>query len=192
MTLRRGFRAETERTSVAIRDEMGLEESDSVNVRDVAEHLKIAVVDADELVERKRLEELESIQAYAFSACTFDIEDSAVIVVNPLHPKERQVSDIAHEMAHVILKHELTEIREIAGVPFRTCRSDQEEEATTWGGTLLLPRPLLLEAARNGMSIEDIATSFGVTVDMARFRFNTTGVARQAAYARSRRAKGTA
>jgi Zn-dependent peptidase ImmA (M78 family) len=73
----------------------------------------------------------------------------------------------------------MTEVREIAGVPFRTCRSDQEEEATTLGGTLLLPRPLLLRAVKHGMGIAEIAKKYGVTVEMARFPFNTIGVAKQ-------------
>ncbi len=190
MTLRRGFRAEAEKHSASIRADLGLEAHEQVDLRLVSEHLGVQVVDADDLVERARLEELENIQSFAFSACTFEIKGTKVIVVNTLHSQERQTSDIAHELSHLILSHELTEIREISGMPFRTCAPDQEEEATTLGGTILLPRPLLLQAARDGMSIEDVAENFGVTVPMARFRFNTTGVARQAAYARSRRARG--
>jgi Zn-dependent peptidase ImmA (M78 family) len=60
----------------------------------------------------------------------------------------------------------------VAGVPFRTCLPDQEEEATALGGTLLLPRPLLLRAARNGWDVDEVARRYGVTVEMARFRMN--------------------
>jgi Zn-dependent peptidase ImmA (M78 family) len=67
----------------------------------------------------------------------------------------------------------------VAGMPFRTCRPDQEEEATNLGGTLLLPRPLLLRTARQGLGVDEIAEQYGVTLEMARFRFNRTGVARQ-------------
>lgn len=66
-------------------------------------------------------------------------------------------------------------------MPFRTCKPDEEEEATAFGGTLLLPRPLLLSAARRRASVEQIAHQYDVTVEMARFRYNTTGVAKQAA-----------
>lgn len=104
-----------------------------------------------------------------------------------LRSETRQTSDIAHELAHLILEHDMTEVREIAGVPFRTCRSDQEEEATTLGGTLLLPRPLLIRAVSRGMTVEQIAKTYGVTVEMARFRYNTTGVAKQFARARASR-----
>jgi Zn-dependent peptidase ImmA (M78 family) len=184
--LPRGFKTEAERSAATIREELGLDEDEPVDLTVVANHLGVRVLAADELISRERLEELERIQAYAFSACTFHIKDRKIIVVNPLHSVERQTSDIAHEIAHVYLGHELDEIREVAGVPFRTCRSDQEEQATTWGGTLLLPRPLLLAAARAGKGINEISLEYGLTVDMARFRYNTTGVGRQAGYRRAR------
>lgn len=186
MTLPRGFKTAAERSAATIREELGVDEDEPVDLTAVANHLRVRVIAADELISRERLEELERIQAYAFSACTFEIQERKLIVVNPLHSVERQNSDVAHEIAHIYLRHELDEIREVAGVPFRTCRSDQEEQATTWGGTLLLPRPLLLNAARAGKGIDEISLEYGVTVDMARFRYNTTGVARQAGYRRSR------
>jgi Zn-dependent peptidase ImmA (M78 family) len=179
VTLRRGFRAEAEGYAASIRAELDLKTSDPIDLAAVADLTGVRVVSADRLVDRERLVELERIQAFAFSACTFDIDGSKVIVLNPLRSRERQTSDTAHELAHVLLKHDLTEIRELAGMPFRTCRSDQEEEATTLGGTLLLPRPLLLRAAKKGMEIEDIAVTYRVTLEMARFRYNTSGIARQ-------------
>jgi Zn-dependent peptidase ImmA (M78 family) len=100
--------------------------------------------------------------------------------VSPLRNSGRQNSDIAHELAHIMLKHDLSEIRDLNGIPFRTCRPDEEEEATTFGGTLLLPRPLLLSAARRSATIDQIASQYDVTVEMARFRFNSTGVTKQA------------
>lgn len=53
-------------------------------------------------------------------------------------------------------------------------------QATAFGGTLLRPRPLLLAAAHRGDSTEAIADAHQVTVEMARYRYNTTGVAKQA------------
>ena len=100
------------------------------------------MIAADELIDAARLHDLERVQAFAFSACTFDIDGTRVIVVNPLRTPARRASDIAHELSHLLLAHRLDEIRNVAGVPFRTCRPDQEEEATNLGGTLLLPRPL--------------------------------------------------
>jgi hypothetical protein len=75
----------------------------------------------------------------------------------------------------------------VASVPFRTCRPDQEEEATNLGGTLLLPRPLLLSAVRRGLDEQAIAAQYDVTTEMARFRLNRTGIRRQVRRTRQRR-----
>lgn len=179
MTLRRGFKAEAERQAARVRKELGLASHDRLDPRDLAVHMNVAVVDAADLVDIAELEELERLQAFAFSAATFEIEDRKIIVVSPLRTSGRQNSDIAHELAHLMLDHDLSEIREIDGMPFRTCKPDEEEEATVFGGTLLLPRPLLLSAARRKATIEQIANQYDVTVEMARFRYNTTGVAKQ-------------
>jgi Zn-dependent peptidase ImmA (M78 family) len=180
LTLPRGFLTHAERHAARLRDELGLGPVDPVDLQVVAQHLGVRVVAADELVDIARLQELERIQAFAFSACTLDIGGTKVVVFNPLRSHARTQSDIAHEVSHLLLGHELDEVRTVAGVPFRTCRPDQEEEATNLGGTLLLPRPLLLRAARRGLGVDEIAEQYGVTLDMARFRFNRTGVARQA------------
>lgn len=179
MTLRRGFKAHAEREAARVRKELGLAAHDRLDPRALARHLNVAIVSASELVAIEELEELERLQAFAFSAATFEIADRKIIVVNPLRNSGRQNSDIAHELAHLMLKHDLSEIREVDGMPFRTCRPDEEEEATAFGGTLLLPRPLLLSAARREASIDEIASQYEVTSEMARFRYNTTGVAKQ-------------
>jgi Zn-dependent peptidase ImmA (M78 family) len=180
VTLKRGFKAEAEREAARFRKELGLAPNDRLDPRELARHLGVSIVDAGELVDVADLEELEHLQAFAFSAATFEIQDKKIIVVSPLRNAGRQNSDIAHELAHVMLKHDLSEVREVDGMPFRTCKPDEEEEATAFGGTLLLPRPLLLSAARRRASIEQIASQYEVTVEMARFRFNATGVAKQA------------
>jgi Zn-dependent peptidase ImmA (M78 family) len=179
MTLRRGFLAEAERHAARIRSELGKSPESKLSTAEIAGHLGIRVIAADELIDIARLQELERIQAFAFSACTFDLNEVRVIVYNPVRSLERRESDIGHEISHIILDHELSALRTIAGTPFRTCQPDQEEEATNLAGTLLLPRPLLLSAVRRGLGAEDIAERCGITVDMARFRLNRTGVTRQ-------------
>jgi Zn-dependent peptidase ImmA (M78 family) len=179
MTLRRGFLAEAERHAARMRSQLGQAPKSRLSIEEVATHLGIRVIAADKLIDITRLQELERIQAFAFSACTFDLDGTKVVVFNPIRSAERRESDIGHEVSHVILGHELSALRTIAGIPFRTCQPDQEEEATNLAGTLLLPRPLLLSAARQGLGAEEIAKLYGVTVDMARFRLNRTGVTKQ-------------
>ena len=152
---------------------------DRVDLEAVAASQGVDLVAADELVGRDRLMELERMQAYSFSACTFDLAGSRFIVFNPLRDGPRRRSDIAHELGHLILEHQLDEVRQLGDVTFRTCRADQEEEATAFGGALLLPRALLLSSVRQGMDESDVAREFEVTQAMARYRINTTGVRRQ-------------
>lgn len=189
MTLRRGFRAEAERVSASLRADLGIAAADPLPLDAAARVATAQVVSAADLVEIERLAELERLQAFAFSACTFDINGQSLIVFNPLRSEPRQNSDVAHELSHLLLKHQLTEIREVAVLPFRTCRPDQEEEATALGGTLLLPRPLLLRAVGRGMTIDDIADTYAVTAEMTRYRLNTTGVVQQISRAKARYAR---
>lgn len=179
MTLRRGFKADAERESARLRKELGLQPHDGVDPRVLAKHLDIKVVDADQLVPMSDLEELERLQSFSFSAATFEIAGKRIIVVSPLRATGRQNSDLAHELAHIVLEHKLSEVRQINGQPFRTCKPEEEEEATVFGGTLLLPRPLLISAVRRGASIEQIAREYEVTTEMARYRYHSTGISRQ-------------
>lgn len=184
MTLPRGFKADAERHAERVRHELGLADNAPVEPADLARLAGAVVVSAATLIDQTRLDELERIQAYAFSAATFDVAGRTFIVTNPLRSEGRLASDVAHEVAHLVLGHQLSEVREVAGMAFRTCKPDEEEQATTLGGTLLLPRPLLMAAARRGDSPTEIADRFGVTVDLARWRYNTTGVLRQVRSAR--------
>jgi Zn-dependent peptidase ImmA (M78 family) len=179
VTLPRGFKASAERRAVDLRTELGLTAADALDIAALASHLKLTVVSAATLIDIARLEELERLQSFAFSAVTFEIGGRQFVVTNPLRAAGRVASDVAHELSHILLKHDLSEVSEFEGVPFRTCRPDEEEQATALGGTLLLPRPLLARAASRGMGPEEIANRYSVTVEMARFRYNTTGVGRQ-------------
>lgn len=187
MTLRRGFKAEAERRAAELRSKMDLQSHESVTSVQLAAAAGVTIVDAATLVDVARLVDLENIQAFAFSACTFEIQDRRIIVTNPLRSGGRRNSDVAHELSHVLLKHDLAEVRDVGGMFFRTCEPAEEEEATALGGTLLLPRPLLLRAAAQGWGADELAERYGVTTDMARYRLNTTGVHRQVAAAKSRR-----
>ncbi len=179
MSLPRGFKANAERESLRLRRELGLTPTQVLDITKLAEHLDVEIISAGDLIDVTRLEELERIQAYSFSAATFEIAGHTFVVTSPLRTATRQASDIAHELSHLLLKHELSEIREVSGVPFRTCRPDEEEQATSFGGTLLLPRPLLVVAARQGLGPQQIAEKYNVTLEMARFRYNSTGVKNQ-------------
>jgi hypothetical protein len=178
--LPRGFKADSERRAVDLRAELGLAPTDALPPKDLATHLHVGFRMADELVPREALEALDRLQPGCFSACTLrDPDGRPVLVVNPLNTPGRQNSDAMHELSHVLLRHETRKLERIAGLVFLTCDTDQEEQADALGSTLLLPRPLLVAAHARGLSASAIAKAYDVSEQLARWRLNTTGVARQ-------------
>ena len=187
--MRRGFKSEAERVADRIRSALGQGAAKSLDPEAVAAYLGAKVVAADTLVARAKLEQLEAIQDDAFSAVTFKLPDSRIVVVyNPLHKLGRRRSDVTHELSHLILKHETRTIEMVASHSMFTCNPEQEEEADWLAGCLLLPRTLLLASARSGMSASDIANANGVTVSMARYQLNASGAVLQARRGRGARA----
>jgi Zn-dependent peptidase ImmA (M78 family) len=185
--MRRGFKAEAERIAVGLREEMGLPDAAPIDPFAVASQMGIDVRMADQLVDPKRLQELRRIQPDAFSAATFRMPSGrTVVVLNPLSSAGRTKSDLAHELSHLILAHELRRIEKVGDLTFFTCDPEQEEEANWLSGCLLLPRPLLLEAAKRGMKAERLAEQHGVSVTLAKFRLNASGVLIQVGRARRR------
>lgn len=179
MTLPRGFSAQAERLAHQCRTDAGCAETVPVDVKAVAAAANVAVVAADTLIPVERLHDLERLQAYAFSACTFDVDGRSIIVYSPIHTAGRSSSDIAHELGHILLNHDLSEIQEVSGLPFRTCLPDQEEQATALGAAILVPEKALMTAAYAGATVEHVAREFEVTVPMARYRWNKLGVSRR-------------
>ena len=179
--MRRGFKAEAERLSMRIRQQIGVSEEAPINVKDLARHLNVEVFSASDLVSDTRLRQLEDEQPGAFSAATFHLPNGRMAAVyNPLVDPARTKSDITHELAHVLLDHKVRDLQQIAGHTFLTCDPEQEEEANWLAGCLLLPRSLLLKEAYVGADAATIAQRYGVTLSMARFRLNTSGVLLQA------------
>ena len=175
--MRRGFKTEAERLATRTRDELGLQGDAHMPIRKLAAHLGIEIHPADHLVDRAELEELDALQPGAFSAATFHLPGGrTVIVCNPLSEIGRTNSDIAHEIAHVLLDHKIREIQQLAGHTFFTCDPEQEEEANWLAGCLLLPRSLLLREAYAASTPDLIAQKHHVSVPMARYRLNASGV----------------
>jgi Zn-dependent peptidase ImmA (M78 family) len=182
--VRRGFKADAERTADGLRVEMGVSAKDAISAEALAKHLGLEVRSAGELVGVARLEELEGLQPGAFSACTFEVGARRIIVWNPLSTPARTQSDIAHEVAHVLLKHEVKRLERVGSFTFFSCDPEEEQEANWLAGCLLLPRSLLVRVSR--MDAEAIASQYGLSREMVNYRLRATGVIRQHAAATGR------
>ena len=191
MVLRRGFKSEAERIVQGVRADLGASGGESVALDALANMLGVEIIAGDRLIPRSRFTDLNQIQADCFSACTFRPSPGRIVVVfNPLSASTRRKSDIAHELAHILLNHDLSRIEKLGDMTFLSCDPVQEEEATWLSGSLLLPRDLLTSEVRGGLNAEQIAEKHGVSVRMARYRVNVTGVQRQNAAWKKKRGKG--
>ena len=188
MPLRRGFKAEAERLARDIWREMGLTPSDRMDAIRLAEHTDCSVRPADALVDIEKLKELHRIQDNAFFACTFALPGNRyAIVFNPLVSVRRRNSDVAHEVAHIVLDHSFSRLERVGGVAFLSCDKRQEDEAAWLAGCLLLPRFALIHDLRKGMKPGTIARNRILSKDMVDYRMRVTGVARQLEAERRRR-----
>src|SRR5438093_1618957 len=116
--MRRGFKAEAERLAEKIRNDMQLRPSDPLDALHLARHVGADVRCADELTSLEKLQTLDELQPGCFSACTFTVGDHHVIVYSPLSSVGRRQSDIAHEVAHLVLQHSMKSVQKIGGVSF--------------------------------------------------------------------------
>jgi Zn-dependent peptidase ImmA (M78 family) len=187
--MRRGFKAEAERRATKLREQLDLDPLERLPMKAVTAKLGVPVHSAEEFVDRALLDSLAEIQADAFSACTFQLPAGGyVIIFNPLHSPERIRSDIAHELSHLLLRHETRAVEQVGTVSFFTCDAEQEEEANWLAACLLVPRAGVVRAAQGHWSTTRIASQYQVSEAMARFRLHASGAMLQAARARRARA----
>jgi Zn-dependent peptidase ImmA (M78 family) len=177
---RRGFKTWAEQTSLRVRQKLKVPVSAPLDPSRLADLLGIFIVALHELSElasdiRQRL---LNDHEDNWSAITVSNGQSHMIVVNSSHPVARTNSNLAHEIAHIILGHEpsMMFISPSSGTALRTHNEEQEDEANWLAGALLLPRDALLAVRRRGLSDEEACREYGVSSAMLRFRFNVTGV----------------
>ena len=188
MPLRRGFKAEAERLAKDIWRAMGLKPNDRMDVARLAEHEGCTVRSAGSLVDIAKLEELNEIQNDAFFACTFKLPgDRYAIVYNPLMKATRRNSDVAHEVAHIVLGHRFSRLERLGNVAFLSGDKSQEEEAAWLSGCLLLPRFVLIHDLRKRRGHAIIAERRMLSLDMVKYRVRVTGAERQINAERRRR-----
>lgn len=180
-TLERGFKTWCERRAASLREEMKLSEDAPLDVFDAAKHMHVKVIEPADVagMAPEDLRQLLKQDAGGWSAVTIELSQVSVVVLNPAHSKGRIASDLAHELAHILLKHTGSLhyfSADESGMMLRTYDTKREEEANWLGWALLLPRIALVRAREERTSIADIATRFGVSEALAKFRLQKTGV----------------
>ena len=177
-----GFKAHAERLSEKYRAELRISKFDPLDAFNLAAHLQIPIKTVDEFSESISDEQLLTLRDTSkFSAMWMpDGNGEKIILHNGYHSSKRQQSNLMHEIAHIILNHQISE--EIArlcflyGLPYYNI--EQEQEAKFLGGALQITRPGLLWAVKR-KNEEEISDYYNASLDMVRYRLNITGVLKQ-------------
>ena len=188
--LRRGFKSQCERRSVEIRRSLGLAQDAPLLYEDLAEKTNTTIWserNISDLSENDR-EQLTIIDGDSWSAFTLRIKNKHLVVFNSSQTLPRINSVVMHELAHIMLGHELDSASlSTAGhlIP-SNYNQDQEDEANWFGGSLLLPRPALVGIRREGLGDREAMEQFKVSHEMLTWRFRMTGVDYQLGHVRRR------
>jgi Zn-dependent peptidase ImmA (M78 family) len=177
--LRRGFKSETNTIARSARADLGLRADAPLDPWVVAEVLDITLLALSDLADEEAAAvlHLTSHEPGAFSAVTIFDGVRRLIVYNDAHSRERQASDLAHELAHALLQHRPHAAFDAAGC--RDWRRVEEEEAEWLAGALLVSDEAALTVVRRGLTVPEAAAAYGVSESMMRFRLNMTGARRR-------------
>ncbi len=178
--LRRGFKSQCERRSTEIRKSLGLAEDAPLFGKDLAAKIGVTVWN-EATIQNLPLADLTQLtgdESQSWSAFTLRIRTRHLVVYNSSQSSPRVNSVILHELAHIILGHELhsASLSENGHLVPSNFNQDQEEEADWLGGTLLLPRPALVSIRANGLENAQVIDTYVASEDMLKWRFRMTGV----------------
>jgi len=180
--LKRGFKAEAEKLASYYRKLLGRKDYDPLPARFLAAELKIKLLTPQDIpgIDKELLHQLLVVGKDAWSAAIYRKEEKEFIIYNPTHSSFRQESDLMHELAHAICKHELNDLATAildCVIPLRKYKEDQEEEAGWLGACLQLPQKALIHHyIFKKMNEDNISNLFNASAKMVDYRISISGV----------------
>lgn len=189
MAFRRGFKSQCERRSVEYRRQLGLSETDPLSADILARHLGVTVWSVAD-VASLGVEDLNTLSDEAddsWSALTMRIGTDNLVIYKPVSSEGRRNNVIMHELSHIILGHDLADacVMDDGSLVPGNFEQDQEDEADWLAGTLLLPRPALVDLRRRRITDIDARCQYLVSREMLTWRLRMTGVDFQLARSRN-------
>jgi len=170
------FRLNAERLSATWRRRLGATSTCRLDTDALVQEIGLPLLALTELAHEVpqaayRLYTSDSNKFSAAAVC--DSTQALAVVYNDGHEAPRQRADIAHECAHLILGHQPTAVFDEAGL--RVYPEALEAEASWLGPTLLVPRAGLITVLEREPRLEAAAKHFDVSIQLARFVYNTRG-----------------
>ena len=184
MAFARGFKARCENMAETIRRELGRRPYDVVSATELAAYVGARLIAPSDIpgMSESSLRVLLKDDREDWSAATIsDASELPIVIYNPANSLGRRSSDIAHELAHVLLRHEPSKLLFTPDLTwaFRSYDGPAEAEAAWLSGCLLLPRPALLQIAEMDLSETEAAARYVVSEQLLGYRKAVTAVTRQ-------------
>lgn len=180
MQFNRGFKSQCERRSVEFRKRFGLAGYDALSADKLAEELRVTVWSTTDIsgLSAETLGVLNDGTDQSWSALTMRLGPNHLIVHKPVTSVGRRNNVVMHELAHIILGHELAQacLLEDGSLVPGNFDQLQENEADWFAGALLLPRPALMSIRKRRLSDSAACDEHLVSAEMLNWRFRMTGV----------------
>lgn len=185
--LKRGFKSWCENAALNYRRDFNLPKFARLDPRQLAARTGVTIWTPYEIegLDPKVLHQLLEVDSSSWSAVTLTLGGSSAIIINSSHQLGRQNSSLAHELSHLILRHEPARafVTPDGMMVMNHYNPTHEEEANVLSATLLVPREGLVHLQARGYTDSDMATHFAVSLELLQWRKHATGVARQLAHA---------
>jgi hypothetical protein len=183
---RHGFKSWCEKMAAGYRRDLKVHPHSALAPQLLSDHLGIRVVTPDEIpgFVGKHRDQLLVHDNESWSAVTLTLPNARIIIQNSAHAPTRRNSDVMHELAHIILKHEPAQVMlSPNGHMFMdSYGKEQELEADWFGAALLVPRDGLLALLSRSSDISAAARHFAVSTQLLQWRMRKTGIERQLGY----------
>jgi len=186
MKLRRGLRKEFDELAVEMRQEVSVGHWDQLDPAQLCEALEIPLLALSSVsLSAEDRERLLSSKGGSFFGCVLPLSDSkSAIVYNDTNSVARVASDICHEIAHILIGHDLQAPMIEGGE--RSYNARDEHEARELGMSILLPKESCKLAADKGISDAQIAQHFGVSTQLSSYRMRISNARNWSYNARTR------
>ena len=175
---RYGFKKECEDYAIEFREELRLAPHDPLCPLNLANHLGVPVfgIKDNKAIDPQVIQHWKKCSEGGFSGLVIKDGTRKEVHHNDFHHPRRQNSNISHELAHIILGHDLDIPIQANGE--RAYDRLVEDEAKWLGATLLLPKSATVHIVKNGITPEEIEDVYGVSKSLYQFRLQVTDTMR--------------